>query len=207
MGDPSVPASLNRYSYVHNNPYKFVDPDGHQAVQANRLARPPSQVDWAARGRMAREAIAEGRIEARGQPHDTMRAQGEPPSEAAVRQTERIADAVDPKTEIINPATGRPVGMAGIYEFSDGTAGGVPYVGQSGNIARRLGEHEAAGRLGGTPVVRSVPGGKAAREIAEHNRIQEITGGVPARQSPNVSNKVDPIGPNRQHLLKNGSGG
>jgi hypothetical protein len=28
-GDPSDPASLNRYSYVHNNPYKYTDPTGH----------------------------------------------------------------------------------------------------------------------------------------------------------------------------------
>jgi RHS repeat-associated protein len=27
-GDPSNPASLNRYSYVHNNPYKYNDPNG-----------------------------------------------------------------------------------------------------------------------------------------------------------------------------------
>ena len=28
-GDPSNPASLNLYSYVHNNPYKYTDPTGH----------------------------------------------------------------------------------------------------------------------------------------------------------------------------------
>jgi|TARA_R110000764_G_scaffold113993_1_gene201120 hypothetical protein len=44
-------------------------------------------------------------------------------------------------------------------------------------------------------------GDKAVREIAEHKRIQEITGGVPARFSDKVSNKVDPIGPNRSYLL------
>lgn len=47
-----------------------------------------------------------------------------------------------------------------------------------------------------------VTGGKTAREIAEHKRIQEITGNVPARYSNKVSNKVDPIGPNRRHLLE-----
>ncbi|MFX5555260.1 hypothetical protein ABTE11_23540, partial [Acinetobacter baumannii] len=46
-----------------------------------------------------------------------------------------------------------------------------------------------------------VLGGKTAREIAEHQRIQELTDGVPARLSPNVANKVDPIGPNRRYLL------
>lgn len=91
----------------------------------------------------------------------------------------------------------------GIYEFPDQAAGGTPYVGQSGNIARRLNEHQRAGRLTpGTETTRAVVGGKTAREIAEHQRIQEITGGVPARQSQEVSNMVDPIGPNRQHLLE-----
>jgi RHS repeat-associated protein len=31
LGDPANPASLNRYSYVHNNPYKYTDPTGHFA--------------------------------------------------------------------------------------------------------------------------------------------------------------------------------
>lgn len=112
-GDIASPVSLNRYAYVHDNPYKFVDPDGHQAVNPGRLARPPSQVDWAARGRVVREAIAEGRIEARGQAYDTIGPQGEPPSEAAVRHAERTADAVNPRPVplIINPQTGLPLGL------------------------------------------------------------------------------------------------
>jgi hypothetical protein len=47
-----------------------------------------------------------------------------------------------------------------------------------------------------------VLGGKTAREVTEHRRIQEITGGVPARESSSVTNSVDPIGPNRRHLLE-----
>ena len=38
-------------------------------------------------------------------------------------------------------------------------------------------------------------------EVLEHKRIQEITGGVPARKSPNVLNKKDSIGPARRYLL------
>jgi hypothetical protein len=91
---------------------------------------------------------------------------------------------------------------AGRYEFPDQSAGGVPYVGQSGNIPSRLNQHERAGRyVPGTASVIEVQGGKTAREISEHQRIQEITGGVPASQSRNVSNKVDPIGPKRKYLL------
>ncbi len=42
MPDPSDPQSLNRYSYVLNNPLKYGDPSGHQ------VSNPPMQtpVDW-----------------------------------------------------------------------------------------------------------------------------------------------------------------
>ena len=50
--------------------------------------------------------------------------------------------------------------------------------------------------------MKRVPGGKTAREVQEHLKIQEITGGVPARFSNRVVNKKDPIGPGRQHLLQ-----
>ncbi|MBE3038141.1 MAG: hypothetical protein IMZ62_04945 [Chloroflexi bacterium] len=92
----------------------------------------------------------------------------------------------------------------GVYEFGDATAGGAPYVGQSGNIPERLKKHEAAGRLtpGSQVATTHVPGDKTDREIAEYNRIQGITGGVPASQSPKVANQRDPIGRNRQHLLR-----
>lgn len=93
--------------------------------------------------------------------------------------------------------------QGGIYEFPDQTAGGTPYVGQSGNLGSRLRQHEKAGRLQpGTETTTTVAGDKTAREVAEHRRIQEVTGGVPASKSEKVSNKVDPIGPKRQHLLE-----
>ena len=77
------------------------------------------------------------------------------------------------------------------------------YCGQSCNIPKRLEQHKKAGKLDPDQSVKTteVLGSKAVREIAEHKRIQEITGGVPARFSDKVSNKVDPIGPNRSYLL------
>ena len=75
---------------------------------------------------------------------------------------------------------------------------------QSGNLEARLKQHERAGRLEpGTETCKVVEGGKTAREVAEHERIQEITGGQTARKSPAVTNKKDPIGPKRrqQHGL------
>jgi RHS repeat-associated protein len=85
----------------------------------------------------------------------------------------------------------------GIYQFT-ATSGRV-YVGQSGNITNRIRQHVAAGRLApkdATSVSRTeVLGGKTVREVAEQRRINEL-GGI-----SNLENKVNPIGPNRQHLL------
>jgi hypothetical protein len=77
------------------------------------------------------------------------------------------------------------------------------FAGQSAAwVHKRLKTHERTGRLTpGTETRTTVDGGKTAREIAEHKRIQQHTGGGPARRSDAVSNKVDPIGPKRQHLL------
>ncbi|MEJ2076335.1 MAG: GIY-YIG nuclease family protein, partial [Reinekea sp.] len=97
-------------------------------------------------------------------------------------------------------STGK-IAKEGIYEFTD--TAGKKYCGQSSNIPNRLKQHQKTGKLDSNQSVQTteVLGGKTAREIAEHKRIQEITGGVPARFSDKVSNKVDPIGPNRSHLL------
>jgi RHS repeat-associated protein len=90
----------------------------------------------------------------------------------------------------------------GIYEFHDQTAQLKPYVGQSANVPNRLGQHVDAGRLiPGTAKTTAVPGGKLAREIAEHNRIQQLTGGQRAKTSSAVANKCDPIGPKRRETL------
>jgi len=91
----------------------------------------------------------------------------------------------------------------GIYEFPDAASNNIPYIGQSSNIPVRLNQHINSGRLNsGTESISEILGGKTVREIAEHSRIQQLTGNVPARFSPRVSNKVDPIGPKRQHLLE-----
>lgn len=93
---------------------------------------------------------------------------------------------------------GGPKGPAGTYEFT--ATNGKKYIGQSGNISRRLREHKRSGMWDGKPTViqRPVAGGKTAREIAEQRRIDELGGIMGGR----VANKRNPIGPNRQHLLK-----
>ena len=60
----------------------------------------------------------------------------------------------------------------GRYEFPDQTAGGIPYVGQSGNIPNRLNQHENAGRYDpGTVSIVEVQGGKTSRDISETRQV------------------------------------
>jgi len=86
----------------------------------------------------------------------------------------------------------------GIYEFS--AASGTTYVGQSGNIATRLEQHIASGKLppGNAVQTTEVLDGRTAREIAEQLRINQL-GGV-----KNLEKIKNPIGPARQHLLPGG---
>jgi hypothetical protein len=85
----------------------------------------------------------------------------------------------------------------GIYQFT--AASGKTYVGQSGNIAARIEQHVASGKLLEADLssvkITEVLGGKTAREIAEQLRINEL-GGVES-----LENILNPIGKARQHLL------
>ena len=78
----------------------------------------------------------------------------------------------------------------GIYEFT--SKSGKTYVGQSGNIAERIEQHVASGKLLPKDLssvkITEVLGGKTAREIAEQLRINEL-GGV-----RNLENILNPIG-------------
>ena len=90
----------------------------------------------------------------------------------------------------------------GIYEVV--TKEGLPYVGQSNNIDRRLAEHVRDGKItqeaADAATRTEVTGGKTAREVAEQRRINDLTNGVGA-SDPGIANKVNPIGPKRQHLM------
>ncbi len=75
------------------------------------------------------------------------------------------------------------------------------YVGQSGQVTTRLGQHVASGKLGvdnASDAIRfSVGGGKLSREVAEQ-RVLNSLGGPGAS---NVLNKVNPIGSARTSYL------
>ncbi len=96
---------------------------------------------------------------------------------------------------ILNAAKMGVQATEGIYQFT--AVSGKTYIGQSGNIAARLEEHIASGKLLPGTVVKTteVLGGKTAREIAEQLRINSF-GGI--KYLENIRN---PIRPARQYLL------
>ncbi|HTV73900.1 MAG TPA: hypothetical protein VME66_09370, partial [Candidatus Acidoferrales bacterium] len=75
----------------------------------------------------------------------------------------------------------------GIYEFT--ASNGLKYIGQSGNVGRRILQHLASGKLLAqdlnTVRYTEVLGGKTAREVAEQLRILEEEDGI------NISGEQD----------------
>jgi len=123
--------------------------------------------------------------------------------------TDKVTEAVIKYGDDVKPALKetdnfKNAAKEGIYEWVDDA--GKTYVGQSGDIPKRLKQHAQSGKLDGVDLTTikttEVVGDKTTREIAEHTRIQEITGDVAARKSEAVLNKVDPIGPSRKELLQ-----
>jgi hypothetical protein len=92
-----------------------------------------------------------------------------------------------------------------VYLRTDRTGGILPYGGQAKSEARffeRQTEHARAhpdADFEFTIVRRAEPG--VQLDIAEHNFIQQLTGGVAARKSPLVSNLKDPVGAARRAEL------
>ena len=199
------PQRWNRYSYARNNPLKYVDPDGRAIDIAVDVVSIGYDFFDIGRSLNRGEVVSRTQILALGGDIIGAAIPFATGIGAAIRAGNKIDNTIEAgraTSNIIDSGRVKGIVKEGRYEFPDQVAGGTPYVGQSGNIPQRLGKHEKAGRLTpGTEITTGVAGGRTAREIAEHKRIQELTGGAPASKSDKVSNKVNPIGPKRKHLL------
>jgi hypothetical protein len=115
-------------------------------------------------------------------------------SDREANQTAGTSGHFDKSSGFVAPET---VANEGIYEFT--SFSGKTYVGQSGDIAARIGQHVYSGMLLPEDLssvqTTEVLGGKTAREVAEQLRINQL-GGV-----QNLQNIRNPIGPARRHLL------
>jgi hypothetical protein len=199
------PQSLNLYGYVGNNPLSKADPDGHCPFCIPLLAGGGSVLagteEGAAIGAFGGPVGAGiGAVIGLGVglyvAHEiSEHSESEPaPAAAAPAATEAPATAPAATT------------TQGVYEFPDASSPGKTYVGQSGDVPRRLGEHEASGKKdAATPAkTTEVQGGKTAREVTETKRIKEL-GGTSSKEGSQTSNKRLPVSDKRMEKINNGS--
>jgi RHS repeat-associated protein len=190
---------LDLYAYTADDPVNGTDPTGNQAYPTAPISQP--YVDGATKKLMKDISEHPGEtIQAVGLAIDCI--PGAQEIGTPIAGIGGLVKLVDGESGTAVPVTDPLPPKEGMYEFPDKTANDAPYVGQSSNMPSRLADHVATGRLSpGTETTKEVLGGKLAREVAEHNRIQELTGGQKAKNSPAVSNKRDPIGATRRKKL------
>jgi hypothetical protein len=183
------PQYWNRYTYVGNRPFRYVDPDCRAAETLWDAFNIGVGVSSFVQNIRSGEYLAAA-VDAVGVVADSAAAAvpfvpgGLGTLIKSIRASDILVDA------------GKKV--ESIYEFGDAAQKGKTYVGQSGDVAGRLGQHAQSGRLAdGTDVtVTPVAGGKTAREVAEQRRINEL-GGTARKPGSQTSNERNPIGPKR----------
>ncbi|MHB8638072.1 MAG: RHS repeat-associated core domain-containing protein [Fimbriimonadaceae bacterium] len=176
----------NLYGYCSGRPIGWADGSGHQAEE--------DDYDDSEQADAERISEAIGRIE----PAPTPAADPAGACAQADADTlQRGGDPLDPPdlAGLIGPGSDP---FPGIYKLPENPES-RPYVGQSGDLRARLTYWGRTGMIYGPddPSVEIVPvyGGKTQREIAEQQLINSL-GGI-----ENLSNKRNPIGPQRAHLM------
>jgi uncharacterized protein RhaS with RHS repeats len=183
--DPiGIAGGLNLYGYANGDPVNYSDPFGLSAECCR---------DLFAAGASLLPVVGDGNdVVALFTGHDML---GGEDLDGMGRTTAALGLVVGSGSSIRAGGRVAKEAVGGIYEFVATT--GRRYVGQSKDIARRIGQHISDGRLGeGAEVIwRRVTGGRTAREVAEQVRIDEL-GGV-----DNLENIRNPIGTARRHLI------
>ena len=212
------PQSWNLYTYTRNSPLKYVDRTG------NVLESPWDVFNVTIGLASAAVNIAEGNYKAAavdlaGVVVDVAATAipGVPGGAATAIRASRAGSAVvravnkvDNASSVVRAASGKgkmtvPV-KEGIYEFADES--GKTYVGQSGDIQKRLQQHMGSGKLpeGTNVTLKGVRGGKTKRELAESDRLTEIVGKEEVSKSTKVSNQRNPVSEQRRRQIEQEQG-
>ena len=223
--DPEFPQTWNAYAYVANNPLKYVDRNGEYLATAWSVANVAIGVASFASNIKQGNYVA-ATVDAVGVALDVAATTTGLPGGAgtalrvaraadklatatgAARTVDKGVDAVDAATDAKRALTkadsaGAGKKIEGIYEFSDAKHPGKTYVGQSGDVEKRLGQHIAPGKVEPetSVTIKPVAGGKTAREVAEQRRINQL-GGTANRPGSQTSNQRNPIGQKRQKRIE-----
>lgn len=222
------PQSWNKYSYTRNNPLRYVDPDGEDWVDAAKgvwngftssMTLNAGRIEDSNSDFRLGQSVGDALAVVVGQTETALGLGGEvlgfgldaTGGGAVAGVPIGLASAVVATHGVSASGTGLKnltgaalrSGTEGTYEFPDSKNPGKTYVGQSGNVESRLGQHGKSGKLapGTDPKVTPVKGGKTARGVAEQKRINEL-GGTRNKPGSQTSNERNPIGKKREKKVE-----